>query len=78
MAVLEWSGAVVSPLSFVVAMVPFLVVLVLKWSTLEMGGDRHQLLGYLVLLFLGRDAKEGNLDWGTLKSVFSFKTNLHL
>lgn len=72
MAVFEWSGAVFSPLSFVVAMVPFLVILVLKWSTLETGGDRHQFLGYLVLLFLGRDAKEGNLDWGTLKSVFYF------
>lgn len=49
-----------------------LVILVLKWSALAMGGDRHQLLGYLVLLFLGRDAKERNLNWGTLECVFLF------
>lgn len=72
MAVFEWSGAVFSPLFFVVAMVPSLVILVLKWSTLEMGGDRHQLLRYLVFLFLGRDAKERNLDWGTLEWGFYF------
>lgn len=36
------------------------------------GRGGHQLLGYLVLLFLGRHAKEGNLDWGTLECDFYF------
>ena len=79
MAGFEQSGAVFSPVPFAVAVriIPSpgapCAQLVNFINRERRGGGRHQLLGYLILLLLGRDAKEANLDRGTLERVLFLK-----